>query len=126
MSKQSISIVNSSGMRAATPGSMPLSQGDTLTFSTDDDAAALLCFAPQTSGILEPSPGASVSIEGGSSVSFTVGPVANGTYCSIVLPAGSIPPNSVDCKAAENPGATFVIKTGLTEVFSAPNWQTGR
>ena len=129
MSKQSISIVNSSGMRAATPENIPLSNGDTLTFSAEDDAATLLCFSPDTAAVLTPSPGASVSIQAGSSVSFTVGAVANAIYCSIVLPAGSVPPESFDCGAGAESGATLIVKTGrmaVTTVFSGPNWQTGR
>lgn len=116
-------------MRAATPETIPLSNGDTLTFSTEDDAATLLCFSPNTAAVLTPLPGASVSIQAGSSVSFTVAGAANGTYCSVVLPAGSAPPETFDCGAGAESGATLIVKTGrmaVTTVFNGPNWQTGR
>ncbi|MFZ0591976.1 MAG: hypothetical protein WAM39_16040 [Bryobacteraceae bacterium] len=126
MSTKSISIVNSSGLRAATPDSIPLAKGDTLTFSTDTDAPTLLCFAPETVEILSPSPGGQVSIAAGASVSFTVGPVANATYCSAVAASDAAPPDSFDCKGMAQSGPTLVIRTGGMQTFSGPNWQTGR
>ena len=126
MSTKSISIVNSSGLRAATPDSIPLAEGDTLTFSTEADAPALLCFAPETSAILSPSPASPVSIAAGGLVSFTVGAVANAIYCSAVVPSDAAPPDSFDCRGAAHSGPTLMVKAGGTQTFSAPSWQTGR
>lgn len=126
MSTRSISIVNSSGLRAATPDSIPLANGDVLTFSTEDDAPTLLCFAPETVAILTPSPESQVPIAAGASLSFTVGAVADTTYCAVAVPSDAAPPDSFDCRGAAQSGPALVIKAGGTTTFAGPSWQTGR
>jgi hypothetical protein len=126
VSTKSISIVNSSGLRAATPNSVPLANGDVLTFSTGDDAPTLLCFAAETAAILIPRPDSQVPIAAAASVSFTVGAVANATYCAVAVPSDAAPPDSFDCRGAAQSGPTLMVKAGGAQTFSAPSWQTGR
>jgi hypothetical protein len=91
MAATEIRIRNAVGGRAPDPSEVPLNAGDVVTFTAESDAAVVLRFSAEASGILSPVPGTTgVELAGGDRASFRVTASAPGRYgLALQLPEDS-------------------------------------
>ena len=79
MASTAISLTNNQGVLVPSQPSVPVTSGDTITFSTSDGAPAYLFFSPGAATVLSPAPANPVAVSS-SSASFTFTSSEPGTY----------------------------------------------
>jgi hypothetical protein len=103
---------DSMGLCVPSVNSVPLAVGAQVTFTTANGVNAALYFSPATAAILSPSPGASVAIPPGQSVTYTVSSVGTAAYGVFTQPPSFQAPNFFDFGAPQTPPA-LVIAPGM-------------
>jgi plastocyanin len=93
MANTDITISKKDGVLVPSQSSVPVVQGDTVTFSTKGDSATLF-FSPDAISILSPVPSAPVTIAAGGKTAFTFTSSKPGAYSVYFEPNASSPPAS--------------------------------
>jgi hypothetical protein len=93
MANTVITISNVNGVLIASTDSVPVVDGDTVSFSTADGSGAALYFSPAAVAILSPVPPSPVTIAGGEDASFTFTSSDEGAYSMIFKPTGAPAPH---------------------------------
>ncbi len=92
MANTDITISKQDGVLVPSQHSVPVVQGDTVTFSTKSDSATLF-FSPDAVSILSPAPSAPVTIAAGGKTVFTFTAAKTGAYSVFFEPNASSPPS---------------------------------
>jgi plastocyanin len=71
MANTAITLVDKGGVYVPSVSSVPVVQGDTVTFSTSDGTHVVLFFSPDASLVLSPKPGKAFSLGAGKTATFT-------------------------------------------------------
>jgi hypothetical protein len=98
---------------------VPVTPGDTVTFTIEEDADSALYFGPETASILAPKPGARVNLASGKRLTYRFGTAAPGAYGVITQAPEDPAPESYDFGQPSDP-PVLVIKPGQSTVFSGP------
>ncbi|MGD0912816.1 MAG: hypothetical protein ABR928_13025 [Terracidiphilus sp.] len=107
-------ILNEDSMGLCVPSvnSVPIEAGTQVTFKTAQGVSAALYFSPATAAILSPTPGASVAIPPGQSVTYTVSSVGTAAYGVFTQPPQFPAPGFFDFGAPKTP-PVLVISPGM-------------
>jgi len=97
-----IVVKTRNGQLVAEDFTVPVIAGDTVTF-TADGGVAFLCFADETSAILDPSPDNPTELAAGSSATWTFASASPGTYPVIVVGSEDEVPVVIDAEGASAP-----------------------
>lgn len=92
MANTQISLQLSDGVIVPSQGSVPVKEGDTVTFVNPGTGPALLFFSPGTRGALSPTPSASTTIQPGTESEFSFTTSDSGAYSVFCGIAGSTVP----------------------------------
>jgi len=101
--------------RVPSPTTVPISAGQTVTFTADADAGCTLYFSDGSTTVFTPEAPSTIDIPGGSSESLTFGD-ADGPACVLVLASGTAAPSIIDCD-----GPTDVLKILYNKSRSGPD-----
>jgi hypothetical protein len=101
--------------------SVPVVEGDSVTFFADPNTQTNLCMSPETAAILSPQPDLTVMIAPGESVSFQFSSGAAGAYCILTQGPDWPYPTAIDCGTGATNSAVLMISPGKPPHWSGPD-----
>jgi hypothetical protein len=80
MANTKVTLINSNGVLVPSTDSVPVAQGDTVSFSTSDGSSAFVFFSPDALSVLTPAPTNPYGIGAGKTAEFSFSSSRPGAY----------------------------------------------
>jgi hypothetical protein len=106
MANTEVTFTHDGSFYLPAPSSVPVIEGDTVVFATDDGSPAVLFFSPGAASILSPAPGANYAIPPHGKVEFSFKSSAAGAYSVYAGADASCAPSSYPSEVA----ATLLVE----------------
>ena len=120
MANTEIMLVNDEGVYVASIASVPVTEGDTVSFSTSDGSAVVFYFSPDATAAVSPTPTSPFPLATGGTAVFAFKSSSSGAYSVFIGGVSSAAPESFPHDKSPNLVLAMIVPDGSVPGFNGP------